>query len=312
MADGAVVALDKPKQSFMTLSAAGGIIPTTYEECWRIAETLAKSKLVRKDFQGQPENVMLVLMQGLELGLKPIAALTQIYVVDAVPSLSSKLKLALVRQHPVCEYITCTFSDEKKATFKAKRRDQPHPIELSFTIEEAKAAGLTSKDNWKYPKTMLRWRCAGQLIDLEFSDVTGGVRSYDEAREIGGRLVTGDVIMRSVGKAPPPDDVPDEEDDSAVFDQVARQQAGKPAEQEQPAEEALPLEPPPSAPRPQREMSPEEKLHALIKEATEPEHLKPLVDRIQQEVKNVDLRKELTQAWTRKFTELKKNGGGGK
>lgn len=311
MADGAVVNLEKPKQSFMTLSAAGGLVPTNYEECWRIAETLSKSRLVRKDFQGQPENVMLVLMQGLELGLKPIAALTQIYVVDAVPSLSSKLKLALVRQHPVCEYITCTYSDEKKATFKAKRKDQPHPIELTFTIEEAKAAGLVGKDNWKYPKTMLRWRCAGHLIDLEFSDVTGGVRSYDEAREIGERLVSGDVLMRTVGKAPAPVEVPDEEDDSAVFDQVARQQqAGKPAEQEQPAEEALPLEPPAS-----KEPTPEEQLHILIDETVQAGDLKQLeklADRITKEVKNVDLRKELTQHWTRAFNDLKKKNGGGK
>src|SRR4051812_41255375 len=64
MADGAVVQIDKSKPSHHMLSTAGGIVPTTFEETWRIAEALSKSSLVRKDFQGKPENVMLVLMQG--------------------------------------------------------------------------------------------------------------------------------------------------------------------------------------------------------------------------------------------------------
>jgi hypothetical protein len=224
MADGAVQLVEKTKPSHHTLSTAGGIMPTTFEETWRIAEALSKSSLVRKDFQGKPENVMLVLMQGLELGLKPIAALTQIYVVDAVPSLSAKLKLALVRQSPVCEYITCTHSDEKSATFKAKRRDQPHPVELTFTIQDAQEYGLLGKDNWKKKKVMLRWRAGGQICDLEFSDVIGAVQTYDEARDMRERIVSGSHVIMQPGTTAPtaPPEVPEEDDDSAVFDQVAR------------------------------------------------------------------------------------------
>jgi hypothetical protein len=288
MADGAVQTVEKVKPSFYGLATTGGIVPTTFEDTWRIAETLSKSSLVRSALRNKPEDVMLMLMQGLELGLKPIQAITQIYVVDGVPSLSSKLKIALVRQSPVCEYFTCTFTDDTKATFETKRKGQK-PVTLTFTIEQANAYGLTTKDNWKKKAVMLRWRAGGQLCDLEYSDVIGGVQTYDEAREMRERIVTGSHIMQSVGSAPKAPvevpEVPDEdEDQEGVFAQVARGEVPPPT----------PDTKPPSI---------EEQLHIQIDEAENREQLTALNKGIG-EVKNVDLRAELKKHWTRKWNDF--------
>jgi hypothetical protein len=295
MADGAVTAIEKPKQSFMTLSTAGGIVPTNFEETWRIAETLAKSNLVRAALRGKPEDVMLMLMQGLELGLKPLAALTQIYVVDGVPSLSSKLKLALVRASQVCEYITCTHSDEKSATFKAKRTDQPHPVEITFTLQDAEAYGLLGKDNWKKKKVMLRWRAAGQICDLEFSDVIGAVQTYDEAQDMRERIVSGSHrILHAVGTAPPPpaENTPEVPDEDYVYD---RERDDVPDDQRPaPTVQASPTQP---------SMSEADMLAVQIDDSQTREKLTSLNTPIKA-VKNAQERELLQKRWTKRWNEL--------
>ena len=294
MADGAVQqSIEKVQPSYQRLPTAGGIIPTTFEETWRMAEVFSKSGLVRKELRGKPEDVMLMLMQGLELGLKPVQTLSQIYVVDGQPSLSSKLKIALVRQSPVCEYLICVFSDDTKATWETKRKGNPKPTTLTFTIEQAAAYGLTSKDNWKKKAVMLRWRAGGQICDLDYSDVIGGLRTYDEAAEMRERIIQGSHVIQSVGAPPvPKEDIPEvppeEDDDDGAFARVSRGEN--------------PEAPPASAPRP-AEMTPEEKLHVQIDEATAREQLTALNAPINN-VKNIDLRGELKQHWTRRWNEL--------
>ncbi len=67
------------------------------------------------------------------------------------------------------------------STYRTKRRGEPE-LEYTYTLEEAKLAGYTDKNNWKEnPRAMLRARASSMLAELEYSDVTGGIASTEEA-----------------------------------------------------------------------------------------------------------------------------------
>jgi hypothetical protein len=133
-----------------------------------------------------PEEAMIRLLAGRELGIPTMIALQNVYDVYGRPSLSAKLKVALCLRHPECEYFEHVSSDEKQATYKAKRRGRDEQ-KRTFKIEQAVTAQLVKKDsNWeKWPHRMLQARAAGELADLVFPDACMGMPSVEEAYDAG-------------------------------------------------------------------------------------------------------------------------------
>src|SRR5690606_26356868 len=104
---------------------------------------------------------------------------------------------------------------EKVCTVKYKRRNAKEYSEFSFSMDEAKAAGLLVNDTWKkYPKAMLRARCISAVARMAFPDSIAGMYSPGE---IGGEAhvsddgeVTWAIEERTTGAlpdAPMPDSV---------------------------------------------------------------------------------------------------------
>ena len=61
---------------------AFNLVPRNLDDALKISNTLSKSGLVPKDFQGKPENVFVAIQWGLELGLAPLQALQSIAVIN--------------------------------------------------------------------------------------------------------------------------------------------------------------------------------------------------------------------------------------
>lgn len=159
--------------------------PTNVIEAIKLSETLAASQLVPSSLRGKPSDILVVLMKGRELGMPPMAAMGQIHVIDGKACLSSDAIQGLILRSGVVDYFTLVESTDEIATYKAKRRDSPHEITLSYTIEDAKRAGLIGKANWKgYQKQMLRARCASDMGREIAPDVMAGLYDMDEADEI--------------------------------------------------------------------------------------------------------------------------------
>lgn len=58
-------------------------------------------------------------------------------------------------------------------------------LRISWTIAQAKAAGLTGKDNWKnYPRAMLRARCIAEGVRAVFPGAIGGLLVAEEAQDL--------------------------------------------------------------------------------------------------------------------------------
>jgi len=184
-----------PRQSF-------DLSPRDFEEAWRMADYLAKSDMVPKDFKGKPDNCLVAIQWGAELGLKTMQAIQNIAVINGRPSLWGDVMLALVRASPLCEYVVETVTDQG-ATCKVKRRGEPEQSR-EFTVADATAAGLIGKDGpWKlYRKRMLQMRARAWALRDVFTDVLKGLNMAEEAMDMPPEKFMGAADL--VGAPPPP------------------------------------------------------------------------------------------------------------
>lgn len=159
--------------------ASLGFEPATLDDAWRLAKLVVASGLAPKAVR-TPEAAVVMILTGRELGLTAMQSIRSIHVVEGKPLLSADLMLALVLRLPTCEMFACVETTDALASFVAKRRGQPE-TRLSFSIEQARNAGLLGKDNWKkYPAAMLRARAIAALARLVFPDAFVGVYEEDE------------------------------------------------------------------------------------------------------------------------------------
>jgi hypothetical protein len=154
--------------------------PNSITEAMTVAKTLVASRLLPKAVT-TPEAAFAIIMTGREMGLTAMQSLRSIHVVEGRPTMSADLMAALVKRSPECEWFRLVSSTAEVAVYEAKRRGEPEPTRMSFSFDEAKAAGLTSKDNYrKFPAAMLRARCIAALARAVFPDVMLGVYELDE------------------------------------------------------------------------------------------------------------------------------------
>jgi hypothetical protein len=129
-----------------------------------------------KDVTTQAQAIVKV-MAGAELGLPPFASMTGIHIIQGKPVLGANVIATLVKNDPRYNYrvreasdTTCNiewFEDGKLAGAS------------TFTMAEAKTAGLTGKDNWaKYPSDMLFARAISRGARRFAPGIFGGSPIY--------------------------------------------------------------------------------------------------------------------------------------
>jgi hypothetical protein len=166
-------------------ASARGIVPTTFEECQRFGALLAASGMVPKEFAGKPEACAVAVMQGLEIGLSPMAALQSIAVINGRPTLWGDGALAVVRASGLLEWLT-EHTDGDTAWCEAKRRGQEQTIKRSFSDADAKAAGLLGKVGpWtQYRPRMRQMRARAWVLRDGFADALKGMGIAEEVNDI--------------------------------------------------------------------------------------------------------------------------------
>lgn len=187
------------------------LAPKDLDEAMRFADILASASIVPKDYIGKPGNVLVAIQWGMELGLQPMQAMQSIAVINGRPSLWGDAMLALVKAHPAFEWIK-EDCDGNIATCTVKRRGEPE-VTQSFSLEEAKKAGLTGKQGpWtQYPKRMLQMRARGFALRDAFPDALRGVISAEEARDTPAERDMGaaEVVSSRPAAQPTPAALPD-------------------------------------------------------------------------------------------------------
>jgi len=158
------------------------LMPATVEEAWNLASAFHKSGMFGVKSADQ---ALTVLLTGMELGLAPAQSLRGIQVIQGRPSPSADTMAAVCQARPdVCKYFRLVSSDTSQATYETWRVGHPDPVPMTYTIAQAKQAGLAGKDIWKaYPEAMLRARCISALTKAVYQDLILGLYTPEEAED---------------------------------------------------------------------------------------------------------------------------------
>lgn len=163
------------------------------DDMWRAAQMFHASSLV-PEAMDSPQKIVVALQAGAELGFLPWQSLQCLYVVKGRVGLSGQAMLGLIRKHKTCEYIKTSFDgreyeDNFQAVVTSKRRDEGVEHITTFSVDDAKRAGLwegmgktrPKESPWyKHPKDMLTWRAVSRHTRLYYSDDITGFYTEDE------------------------------------------------------------------------------------------------------------------------------------
>jgi hypothetical protein len=144
-----------------------------------MAVAVVKSQLFGMKTVEQATALMLIAQAE---GYHPALAARDYHIIQGRPTLKAETMMARFQQQGgKVEWKTLT-DEEVTATFS-------HPsggsATITWTIEQAKKANLTGKDNWKnYPRAMLRARVVSEGIRTVFPGVVLGVYTPEEVQDI--------------------------------------------------------------------------------------------------------------------------------
>lgn len=159
------------------------ITPKSLPEAQSLAALVSKSSLLPQDLKGKEPEILMIIMTGAEIGLAPMQSIRAIDIIKGKPTLKAEAMTALVRaRKDVCEYLVLRESTAKRCTIETRRVGDPSPTTMSYTIEDAAAAGLLlGNDNYKkFPANMLRARCGSAICKAVYSDLILGLYDPEE------------------------------------------------------------------------------------------------------------------------------------
>jgi hypothetical protein len=151
----------------------------TVDQIQTMANAVVKSQLFGMKTVEQATALMLIAQAE---GYHPALAARDYHIIQGRPTLKAETMMARFQQQGGrVEWKTLT-DEEVTATFS-------HPsggsATITWTIEQAKKANLTGKDNWKnYPRAMLRARVVSEGIRTVFPGVVLGVYTPEEVQDI--------------------------------------------------------------------------------------------------------------------------------
>lgn len=181
----AVTKIESPKASLTAGNNVSAIVPQSVEEAFRLANIFHKSGMVPASLK-TPEQVMVAMMAGAELGMVPFQAVRHIAVVNGRPTLWGDGLVAVARSQGVQIEETVTGEDAAAvATCKVTRPDTGEIITRSFSAADAKKAGLWGKQGpWQqYPKRMLSMRARAFALRDGAADILNGFQVAEEVQD---------------------------------------------------------------------------------------------------------------------------------
>jgi hypothetical protein len=136
----------------------------------------------------QPEQIAVAILHGMEVGMTPMTALQSIAVVNGRPSVWGDGAIGLVRASGQLEEFEEGLNGEgdKRVAFCRVKRRGEKVLERTFSWDDAKKAGLTSKTGpWQaYPNRMLVLRARAFALRDAFADILRGLSIREEQEDV--------------------------------------------------------------------------------------------------------------------------------
>lgn len=152
------------------------IVPFDDQE--RMASAIAKSGLFGLKDQTQ---VLALMAVAQAEGRHPATVAKEYHIIQGRPALKADAMLARFQQAGGRVDWTSYTDDKVEAVFS---HPQGGSLKLAWTLAQAKAIGLATKDNWKlYPRAMLRARVISEGIRTVYPGVLTGEYTPEEIQD---------------------------------------------------------------------------------------------------------------------------------
>ena len=147
-----------------------------------IAGHIAETDFVPQQLRGNPAAIAAAILYGDEVGLTPMQALAKVAVIRGRPTLTAEAQRGLVAS--AGHEIWFDESTVTRAIAAGRRRDSERVARITWTLDDAKRAGIAGGENWRrYPAEMLRARASAALARAMFADVIGGMPAAEEMED---------------------------------------------------------------------------------------------------------------------------------
>ena len=186
-------------------SKIAAIIPNNFTDILNLSEVFFQSGMAPSSLNSASK-IAVAIQYGLEVGLPPMQALQNIAVVNGRPCLWGGALPALMYKHghSLDEKIEGE-GDEMIATCILTRGDTGQEITKTFSMKQAKKAGLAGKGVWsKYPERMLQMRARCFAVRDGASDAMVGLVVAEEVQDYADTPTVKDVTPPSPPSPPSP------------------------------------------------------------------------------------------------------------
>lgn len=190
-----------------------GLVLRSLDDLWRFAICVHKSGLAPKGL-GTVEAVACALQYGAEVGLAPMSALKNVYVVNGRPELWGDGFRGVVTSIPEFDWerYSVEFSGDgeaRTATVSMGRKGVNRTWSRSFSVADAKRAGLAGKETYKaFPDDMLSHRAFARVAKDVFPAQLAGLGGPDESEPVDLPVVRPVLTEpRAIGERPADPDV---------------------------------------------------------------------------------------------------------
>jgi hypothetical protein len=159
----------------------------------RVATALSKSTLIPKDYQNNLPNCLVALNMANRLGADPLMVMQNLYIVHGRPAWSSQFLIATANASGKFSPLRYRFTgtkgkDDYGCVCSAVCGTTGEILESTeITIAMAKAEGWFDKSGSKWktmPEQMLRYRSASFFVRAYAPELSLGIATDDEARDI--------------------------------------------------------------------------------------------------------------------------------
>jgi 5'-3' exonuclease len=150
-----IVAQQAQQTELVTVEYSKQLEPRSFRDVLTFAKYAFNSRLYQKFTS--PDAIAMVVVRGRELGYGASTALEVFHVIEGRPYPFAYLVVAECQKDPDCEYLLPVEFDDVHAVVETKHRKIAEPIKLTYTMEQARIAGLVKdKGGWaKHPEDML-------------------------------------------------------------------------------------------------------------------------------------------------------------
>ncbi|MCG9964588.1 hypothetical protein [Shewanella cutis] len=164
------------------------LVPANFQEAFQIAEMLSQSEMVPKNYQRKPNDIVIAMAMGAELGFQPLQSLQNIAVINGRPSVWGDAFRALIIGSPDLVEFKEWYENDTAHCLIKRRLASGAVVEFngSFSLEDAKQAGLLGKQGpWtQYTKRMQQWRALGFAGRDAYADRLRGIWLDVEAQDL--------------------------------------------------------------------------------------------------------------------------------